>query len=81
MVRSGVSEALFAEMLEVAIAVCDEQAWSPEVLDCFESAGGEAVSAGCIDRLSKDQRDDFMKRLTEVMQRSYSATSPSSPAP
>jgi len=78
---SGLSDAFLEEMQELAVATCQETAWSPESLDCYERTESSAEISTCFTAMTPEQQDDFKKRMTELLQRQQNVRSPSPPPP
>ena len=75
------------ELLSSTIESCHETEWSEEILGCYEETASTSETSDCYRSMTNEQRDDFEKRFTDIMQRHHSSVShgasppPPSPPP
>jgi hypothetical protein len=73
--------AMLDELLQVTIESCHETQWSEESLDCYEETTSSSDTSDCYSSMTMEQREDFERRFTEVMQRHRSPMMAPPPSP
>lgn len=79
---TGLSESFLEELQRVAVESCEETAWAPESLDCYEGTTNSSDMSTCFTAMTPEQQEDFKRRMFELQRQQLSSPSPSpSPSP
>lgn len=60
---------------------CHTTEWSDEILACYEGTSTTSETTPCYRSMTEEQRNDFEKRFSDIMQRHHSAIYPNVPPP
>ena len=73
--------AMLDELLQATVEGCHETQWSEASLDCYEGTTATSETSDCYRSMTMEQREDFERRFTDIMQRHRGALMSQPPPP